>query len=171
MAKFEQKLQELGLQEAELSVSCKNLIKDYRESIELLPTLEAENEGGELDKDIEEAKKDLEDLDDKIVKKISWFNNNKDTIEQRKENLSKRGRPKKNATATPPTTPPVATTTATPSANATTTPTPPTPPTQTPPVATPNATEGKKKKGFGFGTFLLLVGGTILGVSLLKNRN
>jgi chromosome segregation ATPase len=159
MAKFEQKLQELGLQEAELSVACKNLINDYRESLELLPTLEAENEGGELDKDIEEAKEELDDLDNKIVKKIIWFNNNKDSIEERKENLSKRGRPKKNANAPANT-----------NANATQ-PTPQTAPNQNiPPVATTTATEPKKKKGFGFGTFLLLVGGTILGVSLL-NRN
>jgi hypothetical protein len=157
MAKFEQKLQELGLQEEQLSVACKNLINDYRLGVDQLPTLEEENEGGELDQDIELLKEELENLDNAIVKKIVWFDKNKEQIAEGK---GLRGRPKKNAT-------PTATSTATPTPTATAktiaTPT-------TTPVATPNATEPKKKKGFGFGTFLLLVGGTILGVSLL-NRN
>ena len=153
MAKFEQKLQELGLQESELSVACKNLIKDYREGINYIETL-GENEGGELDVDIADLQNELEMLDDKIVEKIQWFSDNRELVEKRKENLKKRGRPsKKDATASATATPPA----------------PPTPP--TPPVATSNATEPKKKKGIGFGTILLLLGGTILGVSLLKNRN
>ena len=157
MAKFEQKLQELGLQESELSVACKNLIDDYRYGIEQIPILKESNEGGELDKDIEDLQEELENLDDKIVEKIVWFSNNRELVEARKENLKKgKGRPKKNPTAT---------TTATPTA--TTTPQA----TATPQVtAQPNA-EPTKKKGFGFGTILLLIGGTILGVSLLKNRN
>ena len=139
MAKFEQKLQELGLQESELSVACKNLIKDYRFGIEKLPTLAEENEGGELDEDIDELENELDSLDDKIVEKIQWFSDNRELVEKRKANLSKRGRPKKDATATP--------------------------------TPTPIVADQPKKKGIGFGTILLLLGGTILGVSLLKNRN
>ena len=153
MAKFEQKLQELGLQESELSVACKNLINDYREGINYIETL-GENEGGELDVDIEDLQTELEMLDDKIVEKIQWFFDNRELVEKRKENLKKRGRPsKKDATAN-------ATPSATPTATATPTPTP-----------TPNVVDQPKKKGIGFGTILLLLGGTILGVSLLKNRN
>jgi cell division septation protein DedD len=155
MAKFEQKLQELGLQESELSVACKNLINDYREGINYIETL-GENEGGELDVDIEDLQNELEMLDDKIVEKIQWFFDNRELVEKRKENLKKRGRPsKKDATAN-------ATPTATPTATATPTPTP---------TPTPNVADQPKKKGIGFGTILLLLGGTILGVSLLKNRN
>jgi len=152
MAKFEQKLQELGLQESELSVACKNLISDYREGINYIETL-GENEGGELDVDIEDLQNELEMLDDKIVEKIQWFFDNRELVEKRKANLSKRGRPKKDATATP-------TSTATPTPTPTPTPNP-----------TPNVADQPKKKGIGFGTILLLLGGTILGVSLLKNRN
>jgi hypothetical protein len=156
MAKFEQKLQELGLQESELSVACKNLINDYREGINYIETL-GENEGGELDVDIEDLQNELEMLDDKIVEKIQWFFDNRELVEKRKENLKKRGRPsKKDATAN-----------ATPSATPTPTPTATATP---PPNLTPNADQ-PKKKGIGFGTILLLLGGTILGVSLLKNRN
>ena len=155
MAKFEQKLQELGLQESELSVACKNLINDYREGINYIETL-GENEGGELDVDIEDLQNELEMLDDKIVEKIQWFFDNRELVEKRKENLKKRGRPsKKDATAN-------ATPTATPTPTATATPTP---------NPTPNVADQPKKKGIGFGTILLLLGGTILGVSLLKNRN
>ena len=153
MAKFEQKLQELGLQESELSVACKNLIKDYRFGIEKLPTLAEENEDGELDEDIDELENELDSLDDKIVEKIQWFSDNRELVEKRKANLSKRGRPKKDSTAS-------STATATPTATPTPTPT-----------ATPIVAEQPKKKGIGFGTILLLLGGTILGVSLLKNRN
>jgi cell division septation protein DedD len=157
MAKFEQKLQELGLQESELSVACKNLINDYREGINYIETL-GENEGGELDVDIEDLQNELEMLDDKIVEKIQWFFDNRELVEKRKENLKKRGRPsKKDATAN-----------ATPSATPTPTPTPTATPTPNP---TPNVADQPKKKGIGFGTILLLLGGTILGVSLLKNRN
>jgi len=155
MAKFEQKLQELGLQESELSVACKNLIKDYREGINYIQTL-GENEGGELDVEIEELETELDSLDDKIVEKIQWFFDNRDLVEKRKENLKKRGRPsKKDATAN-----------ATPSATPT-----PTPTATATPNPTPNVADQPKKKGIGFGTILLLLGGTILGVSLLKNRN
>jgi cell division septation protein DedD len=157
MAKFEQKLQELGLQESELSVACKNLINDYREGINYIETL-GENEGGELDVDIEDLQNELEMLDDKIVEKIQWFFDNRELVEKRKENLKKRGRPsKKDATAN-----------ATPSATPTPTPTATATPT---PNTTPNVADQPKKKGIGFGTILLLLGGTILGVSLLKNRN
>jgi|APGre2960657404_1045060.scaffolds.fasta_scaffold00170_3 cell division septation protein DedD len=160
MAKFEQKLQELELQESELSVACKNLIKDYRFGISRIPLLEEENDGGELDKDIDELKSELDELDNQIVKKINWFNNHKDSIDGLKENLKKRGRPsKKDATAT-----------ATPNATATATPTPTPNPTPTP-TPTQIVADQPKKKGIGFGTILLLLGGTILGVSLLKNRN
>jgi hypothetical protein len=152
MAKFEQKLQELGLQESELSVACKNLINDYREGINYIETL-GEKEGGELDVDIEDLQIELEMLDDKIVEKIQWFFDNRELVEKRKANLSKRGRPKKDATAT-----------TTPTATPTPTPTPT-------PNPTPNVADQPKKKGIGFGTILLLLGGTILGVSLLKNRN
>ena len=72
MAKFEQKLQELGLQESELSVACKNLIKDYREGINYIQTL-GENEGGELDVEIEELETELDSLDDKSLKKFNGF--------------------------------------------------------------------------------------------------
>jgi hypothetical protein len=155
MAKFEQKLQELGLQESELSVACKNLINDYREGINYIQTL-GENEGGELDVEIEELETELDSLDDKIVEKIQWFFDNRDLVEKRKENLKKRGRPsKKDATAN-----------ATPSATPT-----PTPTATATPNPTPNVADQPKKKGIGFGTILLLLGGTILGVSLLKNRN
>lgn len=160
MAKFEQKLQELGLQESELSVSCKNLINDYRYGIEQIPTLEEENQGGELDKDINELIEELDELDDKIVGKIQYNFDNREAIELKKANL-KRGRPKKNATE------PTATPTPTPTPKATATPQTTATPQAT---ATPNA-EPTKKKGIGFGTILLVIGGTILGVSLLKNRN
>jgi hypothetical protein len=157
MAKFEQKLQELGLQESELSVACKNLINDYREGINYIETL-GENEGGELDVDIEDLQTELEMLDDKIVEKIQWFFDNRELVEKRKENLKKRGRPsKKDATANA-----TSSATPTPTPTATATPTPNT---------TPNVADQPKKKGIGFGTILLLLGGTILGVSLLKNRN
>jgi predicted ATP-grasp superfamily ATP-dependent carboligase len=86
MAKFEQKLQELGLQESELSVACKNLINDYREGINYIETL-GENEGGELDVDIEDLQNELEMLDDKIVEKIQWFFDNRELVEKRKENF------------------------------------------------------------------------------------
>ena len=172
MAKFEQKLQELGLQESEISVSCKNLIKEYRMGVDYIPKLKETNQGGELDQDIESLTKELDNLDDKIVKKIVWFSENRELVEARKENLKKsKGRPKKNPTPTPPASasnPAPVPAPATPPAPATEPPTPPTPP---PPPPPPPIDEPKKKKGFGFGTFLLLIGGTILGVSLLKNRN
>ena len=155
MAKFEEKLQELGLQESQLSVACKNLIEDYRLGIEQLPTLEDENEGGELDKDIETLEQELEMLDMAIVKKIRWYDNNKDKIASGE--LKSVGRPKKNPTATPT---PTATATATPTATATATPTA---------NPTPNG-DPKPKKGFGFGTLLLVLGGAVLGVSLLNRK-
>ena len=155
MAKFEQKLQELGLQESELSVSCKNLINDYRYGIEQIPTLKQENQGGELDQDIETLQEELEMLDMAIVKKITWYDNNKEKIASGQ--LKSVGRPKKNPTATPT---PTATATATPTATATATPTA---------NPTPNG-DPKPKKGFGFGTLLLVLGGAVLGVSLLNRK-
>jgi len=159
MAKFEQKLQELGLQEEQLSVACKNLINDYRLGVDQLPTLEEENEDGELNQDIELLKEELENLDNSIVKKIVWFDKNKEQIAEGK---GLRGRPKKNATATP-------TPTATANlynSDATATAKPIATPTPTP---TPNG-DPKPKKGFGFGTLLLVLGGAILGVSLLNRK-
>lgn len=155
MAKFEEKLQELGLQESQLSVACKNLITDYRLGIEQLPTLEEENEGGELDQDIETLQEELDMLDMAIVKKITWYDNNKEKIASGQ--LKSVGRPKKNPTATPT---PTATATATPTATATATPTA---------NPTPNG-DPKPKKGFGFGTLLLVLGGAVLGVSLLNRK-
>lgn len=147
MAKFEEKLQELGLQESQLSVACKNLINDYRIGIEQLPNLEEENEDGELDQDIETLKEELEMLDMAIVKKITWYDNNKEKIASGQ--LKSVGRPKKNPT-------PTATATATPTATPTANP-------------TPNG-DPKPKKGFGFGTLLLVLGGAVLGVSLLNRK-
>jgi len=157
MAKFEQKLQELGLQEEQLSVACKNLINDYRLGVDQLPTLEEENEGGELDQDIELLKEELENLDNSIVKKIVWFDKNKEQIAEGK---GLRGRPKKNATPTPTATANLYNSDATATAKPIATPTP---------TPTPNG-DPKPKKGFGFGTLLLVLGGAILGVSLLNRK-
>jgi hypothetical protein len=157
MAKFEQKLQELGLQEEQLSVACKNLINDYRLGVDQLPTLEEENEGGELDQDIEVLKEELENLDNAIVKKIVWFDKNKEQIAEGK---GLRGRPKKNANPTPTATANLYKSDATATAKPIATPTP---------TPTPNG-DPKPKKGFGFGTLLLVLGGAILGVSLLNRK-
>jgi hypothetical protein len=157
MAKFEQKLQELGLQEEQLSVACKNLINDYRLGFDQLPTLEEENEGGELDQDIEVLKEELENLDNAIVKKIVWFDKNKEQIAEGK---GLRGRPKKNANPTPTATANLYKSDATATAKPIATPTP---------TPTPNG-DPKPKKGFGFGTLLLVLGGAILGVSLLNRK-
>ena len=157
MAKFEQKLQELGLQEEQLSVACKNLINDYRLGVDQLPTLEEENEGGELDQDIEVLKEELENLDNAIVKKIVWFDKNKEQIAEGK---GLRGRPKKNANPTPTATANLYKSDATATAKPIVTPTP---------TPTPNG-DPKPKKGFGFGTLLLVLGGAILGVSLLNRK-
>jgi hypothetical protein len=157
MAKFEQKLQELGLQEEQLSVACKNLINDYRLGVDQLPILEEENEGGELDQDIEVLKEELENLDNAIVKKIVWFDKNKEQIAEGK---GLRGRPKKNANPTPTATANLYKSDATATAKPIATPTP---------TPTPNG-DPKPKKGFGFGTLLLVLGGAILGVSLLNRK-
>jgi hypothetical protein len=157
MAKFEQKLQELGLQEEQLSVACKNLINDYRLGVDQLPTLEEENEGGELDQDIEVLKEELENLDNAIVKKIVWLDKNKEQIAEGK---GLRGRPKKNANPTPTATANLYKSDATATAKPIVTPTP---------TPTPNG-DPKPKKGFGFGTLLLVLGGAILGVSLLNRK-
>ena len=127
---FEIFLRNLNLKEEQLTKSCRNLIRDFRDTYKIVNDY---NEEGFTftstfsKKDLQNFAKKLVILEGVIIKKIKWFKNNSDSIQIRKENLArgkmektklretlpkeepktnpskpKRGRPKKNKSSFPP---------------------------------------------------------------------
>ena len=120
---FEKFLRNLNLKEEQLTKSCRNLIRDFRDTYKIVNDYNEEGLTSIFSKkDLENFAKKLVILEGVIIKKIKWFKNNSDSIQIRKENLArgkmeksklketlskeepktnpskpKRGRPKKNS--------------------------------------------------------------------------
>jgi hypothetical protein len=92
MAKFNEKLQELGLTENEVSKSIKTKIKDYKQAFETY------TEAGSSD---ETLRISLEKLDDKIVATIEKWFANKDAQAERMRAMREKREAKKNSGETP----------------------------------------------------------------------
>ena len=92
MAKFNEKLQELGLTENEVSKSIKTKIKDYNQAFETY------TEAGSSD---ETLRISLEKLDDKIVATIEKWFANKDAQAERMRAMREKREAKKNSGETP----------------------------------------------------------------------
>jgi hypothetical protein len=92
MAKFNEKLQELGLTENEVSKSIKTKIKDYNQAFETY------TEAGSSD---ETLRTSLEKLDDKIVATIEKWFANKDAQAERMRAMREAREAKKNSGETP----------------------------------------------------------------------
>jgi hypothetical protein len=92
MAKFNEKLQELGLTENEVSKSIKTKIKDYNQAFETY------TEAGSSD---ETLRISLEKLDDKIVATIEKWFANKDVQAERMRAMREKREAKKNSGETP----------------------------------------------------------------------
>jgi hypothetical protein len=92
MAKFNEKLQELGLTENEVSKSIKTKIKDYNQAFETY------TEAGSSD---ETLRISLEKLDDKIVATIEKWFANKDAQAERMRAMREAREAKKNSGETP----------------------------------------------------------------------
>ena len=120
---FEIFLRNLNLKEEQLTKSCRNLIRDFRDTYKIVNDYDEEGFTSTFSKkDLQNFAKKLVILEGVIIKKIKWFKNNSESIEIRKENLArgkmektklretlpkeelktnpskpKRGRPKKNS--------------------------------------------------------------------------
>jgi len=92
MAKFNEKLQELGLTENEVSKSIKTKIKDYNQAFETY------TEAGSSD---ETLRISLEKLDDKIVATIEKWFANKDVQAERMRAMREKREAKKNSGEAP----------------------------------------------------------------------
>jgi hypothetical protein len=92
MAKFNEKLQELGLTENEVSKSIKTKIKDYNQAFETY------TEAGSSD---ETLRTSLEKLDDKIVATIEKWFANKDAQAERMRAMREAREAKKNSGEAP----------------------------------------------------------------------
>jgi hypothetical protein len=92
MAKFNEKLQELGLTENEVSKSIKTKIKDYNQAFETY------TEAGSSD---ETLRISLEKLDDKIVATIEKWFANKDAQAERMRAMREKREAKKNSGEAP----------------------------------------------------------------------
>lgn len=92
MAKFNEKLQELGLTENEVSKSIKGKIKNYNEY------LQSYTDGGSSD---EKLKANFEKLDDNIVATIEKWFANKDAQAERMRAMREKREAKKNSGETP----------------------------------------------------------------------
>jgi hypothetical protein len=188
MAKFEEKLNELGGFE-KLPKSLKRLVKDYEDAEKGLEELKSqvesapEEEVEKIQEDIQDTAQLLEDSDDEITKKIVSYIKNKDGYEERmkvmreKKNASliAQGKPplqeKKVAAPAPAPTPaPVAVADTksiegqgiiTKSGGGETQ------------VITPEVVEEKEESGIGSWLFFGALGfaGILLGINLFKNRN
>lgn len=186
MAKFEEKLNELGGFE-KLPKSLKRLVRDYEEAEKGLEELKShiesapEEEVEKIQEDIQDTAQLLEDSDEEITKKIASYIKNKDGYEERmkvmreKKNASliAQGKPplqEKKVAAPAPTPAPVAATQVEENKGETVITKSGGGETQ---VITPEVVEEKEESGIGSWLFFgaLGVAGILLGINLFKNRN
>lgn len=168
MRAFEQKLQELQLNQSELSEKLRKDIKEFvvaeKEYLELkskLDTLDAEDEEyDELDNEVNEYEELLETTDNELVEKIQKYFDKKPYYDAKIQHMRNKAAEKKGLTPAPQAAAPQA---AAPQAAA---------PQAIPVVGGQPIVEEKKKSGGGWIFWGILgVVGLAVGVNILKNRD
>lgn len=167
--KWKQTLDGFGLTEETVSQGVRNKIKDYYTIVDGIADLEKSIENPTLNDDVEELQNDLQDLkealeeqDKVLVKAITLFDKNKEHYAKLSQNLTGRGRPKKDAQQK----------------NDAQTQKPNVAQPNTQPNAQPNVqnvagnvTDGEKPKKTNIALWIVgIVIGGLIGVNILKNR-